>query len=70
MEMVRKIVEFQFILQKELKRMTDADGEGQYRSVVRLVVVVSDRLGLIGGLFVRVDGSFAGRLLFLPANAV
>ena len=50
--------------------MTDADGEGQYRSVVRLVVVVSERLGLIGGLFVRVDGSFAGRLLFLPANAV
>ena len=28
MQMVRKIVEFPFFLQKELKRMTDADGEG------------------------------------------
>ena len=44
------------------------DGEG-YRSVVRLVLV-TERLGLIGGLLVREDGTFAGLLLLLPAHAV
>ena len=46
----------------------EVDGEG-YRSVVRLVLV-SERLGFIGGLFVEVDGAIAGQLVLLPANAV
>ena len=46
----------------------EVDGEG-YRSVVRLVLV-SERLGFIGGLIVRVDGTIAGQQVFLPANAV
>ena len=61
--------DFQFISQKELKRMThEVEGEG-YRSVVRLVPV-SERLGFIGGLFVEVDGAIAGQQVLLPANAV
>ena len=47
----------------------EVDGEG-YRSGVRLVLV-SERLGFIGGLLVRgVDGNIAGQQLLLPANVV
>ena len=46
----------------------EVDGEG-YRSVVRLVLV-SERLGFIRGLFVEVDGPIAGQQVLLPANAV
>ena len=46
----------------------EVEGEG-YRSVVRLVLV-SERLGFIGGLFVEVDGAIAGQQVLLPANAV
>ena len=44
------------------------DGEG-YRSVVRLVIV-TERLGLIGFRVVQVDGPFAGRFFHSPVNAV
>ena len=46
----------------------EVDREG-YRSVVRLVLV-SERLGFIGGRFVEVDGPIAGQQVLLPANAV
>ena len=46
----------------------EVEGEG-YRSVVRLVLV-SERLVFIGGLFVEVDGAIAGQQVLLPANAV
>ena len=39
----------------------EVNGEG-YRSVVPLVLVL-ERLGFIGGLFVEVGGNFAGQQL-------
>lgn len=47
----------------------EVDGEGYRSGVVRLVLV-SERLGLIGGLLVRVDGNCVGKDLFCPVNAV
>ena len=47
----------------------EVDGEGYRSGVVRLVLVVK-RAGFIGGLFVRVDGTFAGKQFLGPVNAV